>query len=236
LKKLRNTIPFFKYQDYTPFLIIGHPRTGTSLLHTYLNSHANVLSLNEPLSYTTDGKALFKAYATFIKVVGFKYFHEYVLDIKKKNVLVQLITDHKIKVIKIHRQNYLRTYVSLCIAEKTKEWSSTSDRSTSLLNKQLYLTKDECILAFDNYKNLELSVEVLLAQYQTPVHEIDYEELVASPNKVMNGVYAFLGLSAHKPFSLLKRQNPEQLSALIVNYSALKMAFIGSDYEAYFED
>ena len=236
LKKLLNALPFFKYQAYTPFLIVGHPRTGTSLLHTYLNSHLNVLSLNEPLAYTTNGKALFKAYTRLIKVVGFKYFYEYIMEVEKKNVLVQLITDHQIKVIKIHRQNYLRTYLSLCIAEKTKEWSSTSNRTSVLVDKQIFLTKEECLLAFENYKKLELSVEVLLAQYKIPVHEIEYEHLVATPNEVMQGVYVFLGLKTHKPFSLLKRQNPEQLNSLIVNYPALKTAFKGSVYEAYFED
>lgn len=236
LKQFFNRLPFFRYNNYNTFLIIGHPRTGTSLLHTYLNSHDAVLSLNEPLAHSNDGKALFKAYSRFIKVVGFKYFYEYVLDIEKKNVLIQLIADHKIKVIKIHRLNYLRTYVSLCIAEKTNEWSSTGNVAMDLLNKQIYLTKEECLFAFAQYKNVELETDKILAQYHVPVYGITYESLVSDPISVMEGVELFLGVEPQIPVSLLVRQNPENMSELIVNYEELKTSFLKTEFEVYFED
>ncbi len=62
-KQLLNALPFYSYTGYTPFLIMGHPRTGTSLLHTYLNAHSGILSLNEVLSEVQDSQFLKKKYS-----------------------------------------------------------------------------------------------------------------------------------------------------------------------------
>jgi LPS sulfotransferase NodH len=236
LKHLMNLLPFFKHNTYTPFLILGHPRTGTSLLHTYLNSHNNILSLNEPLTHTNDGEALFKPYSKLITVVGFKYFHEYILDEAKKTSLINLASKHKIKVIKIDRKNYLRTYLSLCIAEKTNEWSSVGKSELGIIRKQISLTKDDCIAAFNNYKNIENETEKILNQYNIPVFQINYEDLVENSIAKMTEVQGFLGVEYQTPISLLKKQNPESLNELIINYNALKNEFIGTTYESFFEE
>jgi LPS sulfotransferase NodH len=235
IKWLLNALPVFKHKNYTPFLIIGHPRTGTSLLHTYLNSHSAILSLNEALAYTSDGKLLFHNYSKAIKVVGFKYFYEYILDAEKRNTLIQLVSDFKIKVLKINRKNYLRTYVSLKIAEKTKEWSSTGNTAFALGNKRIKLTKEECLNAFANYAATEKETDLILKQYSIPVYNITYEVLDNDPIAVMNGVQRFLGVVPQTVFSLLIKQNPESISELILNYQELKNEFKGSEFECYFE-
>ena len=235
VKYFLNLLPFFKHKNYTPFLIIGHPRTGTSLLHTYLNSHSNILSLNEALGYSSDGKPAFRAYSKSIKVVGFKYFYEYIKNEEKRKILIYLLSDFKIKVIKIHRRNYLRTYLSLRIAEKTNEWSSTESGGLSLKNKQISLSKEECINAFNNYATIENDTDIILRQYNIPVFEVDYDELDKHPTEVMEKVQNFLEVKKQATFSLLTKQNPEKISELILNYQELKSAFKGTEYESYFE-
>ncbi len=230
-----NFLPFGKYRNYTPFLIVGHPRTGTSLLHTYLNSHSRILSLNEALSKNTEGEILFKKYSNYIKVVGFKYFYEYVEDPEKYKTLIELVLNYKIKILKINRKNYLRTYVSLKIAEKTDKWSSTAGNELAV-DKKIKLSKEECISAFNEYKSLEEKTVAILKQYKVPVLEIGYEELVTDPNQIMRNVYKFLGVKSQPPLSLLERQNPERISDLVENYSQLKSSFAGNEYEADFED
>lgn len=236
VKKLLNVLPYFKHKNYTYFLIIGHPRTGTSLLHTYLNSHFSILSLNEALANNKNGKPFFQAYSKVIKVVGFKYFYEYIQDSEKRNTLIQLVSDSKIKVLKIQRKNYLRTYLSLRIAENTKEWSSTGTTVFTLKNKQLKLTREECINAFANYASIEKETDLILKQHKVPVHEIAYEALDSNPVDVMNGIQRFLGVNPQAVFSLLTKQNPEKISELILNYKELKNEFKGSEFESYFEE
>ena len=179
VKQTLNVLPFFKSNDYTIFLIVGHPRTGTSLLHTYLNSHWNILSLNEPLTDTTDSATLFTKQSKLIKAIGFKYFYEYTDNVSKKNTLIELLKKGNIKIIKIERRNYLRTYVSRCIAEKTNEWSSTGTTNHSIDQKKITLAKEDCLFAFDQYKKNEQETDATIRNYNASVFKTDYEMLVA---------------------------------------------------------
>jgi|GEM_PF-1988245 len=235
-KQLLNVLPFFKHTDYTKFLIVGHPRTGTSLLHTYLNSHWNVFSLNEPLTNTKDSKLLFKTYSKTIKAVGFKYFYEYTEDGSKKNTLIELLKSGNIKIIKIERKNYLRTYVSRRIAEKTNEWSSTEVKQHSLDHKKVILTKEACLYAFAQYKKNELDTDTIIKEFNIPVFETDYETLIQQPNEVMFAIQEFLGVSLQTPQSLLVKQNAEPLNELIENYTDLKTSFAGTEFEPFFNE
>jgi hypothetical protein len=236
IKQLLNVLPFFKSTAYTKFLIVGHPRTGTSLLHTYLNSHWNIVSLNEPLANATDSTMLFKKYSKVIKTVGFKYFYEYTRDVAKRNTFIELLKIDNIKIIKIERRNYLRTYVSLCIAEKTNEWSSTEIKQHSINDKKVTLTKEDCLLAFNQYKKNELNTDTIIREFNTPVFETEYETLVAEPNETMFAIQKFLNLSLQIPQSLLLRQNAEPLNVLIENYTDLKASFSGTEFETFFDE
>lgn len=233
-KQLLNILPFFKRSDYTKFLIIGHPRTGTSLLHTYLNSHWNILSLNEPLGASVNKAVLFKKYSKIIKAVGFKYFYEYTGDAMKKSILIELFKRENIKVIKIQRKNYLRTYVSRCIAEKTNEWSSTNTKERSIERKKIVLTKEDCLQAFTQYRKDEEETNTIIKKFNVPVFETDYDTLVAEANDTMFAIQKFLGVSQQIPKSLLIRQNAEPLNELIENYNDLKASFSGSEFEYFF--
>lgn len=236
VKQLLNALPCFKSNKYTTFLIVGHPRTGTSLLHTYLNSHWNVLSLNEPLAKTVDSKVLFKKQSKIIHAVGFKYFYEYTEEVAKRNVFIELLKRDNIKIIKIERKNYLRTYVSLRIAEKTNEWSSIETKQNTQADKKIRLTKEDCIRAFDQYKKNERDTDIIIKEFNTPVYKINYETLVVEPCKTMFAIQSFLGVMHRMPQSLLVRQNSEPLNMLIENYDDMKESFSGTAFRIFFED
>jgi LPS sulfotransferase NodH len=236
LKQVLEALPFFKGKSYTTFLIVGHPRTGTSLLHTYLNSHAHIHSLNEPLKNTTDIEALFKPYSRMIHAVGFKYFFEYTADEEKRNTLLGMIKSRDIKVIVIRRKNQLRTFASLCIAEKTNEWSSTEISKHRLSNKQIILQKDACLQAFHTFQKNELITIEMFKQSSLPMFELTYEGLVEFPEDTMFSVQQFLGVKPQTLQSLLVRQNSEKLSTLILNYKSLKNEFEHSEFKHFFDE
>ena len=231
VKQILQALPFFKDKKYTPFLIIGHPRTGTSLLHTYLNSHPGILSLNELLANDTDKNALFGKFSLSIKAVGFKYFYEYILEENKKALLGELLAAKKIKVLKIDRKDFFRTFVSLRIAEKTNQWSNSGDQQVGLKKKQMMLTAEECIAAFENYEKAETETMLLLKQFNIPVLEIDYDELDNQPEATLIQVQQFLGVKKKKLFTLLAKQNPEEITDLVVNYLELKQELSGTKWE-----
>jgi LPS sulfotransferase NodH len=236
IKQALNALPFYKHTNYSIFLILSHPRTGSSLLHTYLNSHTQLLSLNEPLSQTADKSLLVKRYSKRIKAVGLKYFYEYMDDPIKKKLFIDLLHEPNIHIIKIHRKNILRVYMSLRIAQKTQEWSRTVSIKQSINSKKISLSKQECIEAFNQFEKWEQETQSILQNLTVPMFEIDYEILVEQPNETLFYIQKFLGVSKQKPFSLLQRQNAEPLKTLIENYESLKESFVGTPYEHFFEE
>jgi len=236
IKQALNALPFYKHTNYSIFLILSHPRTGSSLLHTYLNSHTQVLSLNEPLAQTTDKSLLLKKYSKKIKAVGLKYFYEYMNDPINKQLFIDLLNEPNIHIIKVHRKNALRVYMSLRIAQKTQEWSRTVSIKQSINNKKISLSPNECIEAFKQFEKWELETQLILNEYTIPVFEMDYEALVEQPNEMLFHIQKFLDVSKQQLFSLLKRQNVEPLKTLIENYEALKESFVGTAYEHFFEE
>ena len=67
--------------------------------------------------------------------------------------------------------------------------------------------------------------------------EIFYTDLVNEKQKTMNSIFDFLDI---KPITLqdsvLKRQNPEPLSKLIINFSNLKKEFQNTKWENFFKE
>ncbi|WP_299253220.1 sulfotransferase [uncultured Cytophaga sp.] len=235
IKQALNAFPFYKHTNYSIFLILSHPRTGSSLLHTYLNSHTRILSLNESFSVTADKNLLLKEYSKTIRAVGLKFFYEYMDEPIKKKLFIDLLSDPRMYIIKVHRRNLLRVYVSLRIAQKTQEWSSIAVIKETTPNKKISLSKRECIETFEQYAKWELETQSILKIHNTPVFEVDYETLTEQPNETLFQIQKFLGISKQKPISLLNRQNAESLNSLIENYDALKESFVGTAYEYFFE-
>jgi len=232
LSKIKH-LPILQKQTYPIFIILGHPRTGTSLLHTYLNSHPQLLSLNEALSNEANLTNLLSPKPFFIKAVGFKFFYEYIKNEDKQLILFNLLKNWEVKIINIKRKNLLRIYASLLIAEKTQEWSSTESNTKN--HKSITINAEECEKAFYQYKSLEKIADEFVAQSNAKIIEVEYESYIEFPDLYNYKILKFLGLKPIKLHSLLKKQNPEPLENLISNYTELKDYFKNSEFEIFFE-
>ena len=98
------------------------------------------------------------------------------------------------------------------------------------------MSKDECIQAFQDYKNQEYITNEIFQKYNVTTIEIDYNDIDKYPDQEMNKVQTFLGVKPQTVASLLKRQNPESVKELILNYDELKSAFKNTEYEIFFEE
>ena len=66
------------------------------------------------------------------------------------------------------------------------------------------------------------------------VLEVVYEELVRSPKSVFESMGAYLGVDGIDPGQIrLRRQNPETLQQLIVNYDDVEAALQNTRFEEY---
>jgi LPS sulfotransferase NodH len=143
-KQLLNKISLAKGYDYTAFVILCEPRSGSTLLHTYLNSHTQVLSYGEVLRMQLEKEPqsgvrdklisdlVFKPHARQIKAVGLKLFYEYVDHPDYRDSFNQIVQRKDVKVIHLIRKNLLELYVSLKTAEQTNVWSTTQTSANTI--------------------------------------------------------------------------------------------------------
>lgn len=197
------------------FVILCQPRTGSTLLHTYLNSHSAIVSYGEQIRNGKHETTVFQLYPRFIKAVGFKLFYN---DIESE-VFKKVVANKDIKIIHLVRYDLLRQFVLLKIAEKTGEWSE--HKASGGLNKTTITVNPTQFEKFrmESTGQRQQMIETF-AQHQH--FQVVYEDLCNSPDEILNQLQAFLKVKPKRLFSLLKKQNSEQLNELVSNYSEIE--------------
>ena len=119
-KRILNKISPFRATAHVHFVILCMPRTGSTLLHTLLNSHPNIISYGEVLrrNYVrgkqTDLSAdIFKKHQTSIKAIGLKLFYEYRTKQDFKDYYREITRNKNVKIIHLVRENLLDSFISL---------------------------------------------------------------------------------------------------------------------------
>lgn len=242
-------------RNYQKILLLGTARVGSTLLQSYLNKHPEIYCEGE--IYNTDhlkmyGKAdklkaqmnddAIKFLATYgypkhskkIKYAGFKLFYSHFKTEKTKAIWRYLIQNKEIKIIHIKRRNLLRNFLSLKIAVKTNEWRSFNENSNSE-NKKTELTKEDCLYEFESQYNTTRQIEQKFKNHK--IIEVYYSDLVNKKQETMNRIFNFLDTEPiFLPDPVLKKQNPERLSELILNFESLKSEFQHTPWESFFDE
>lgn len=225
-------------KNYSKVIVLSRSRTGSNLLINLLNSHPNICFSGEIFrdmqdrSFDQIYNSVFSVKPPFIKAVGFKIFYYHPEDVDSKEVWERLINEKDIKVIHLKRENILRTLVSRKIAEENDFWTQNSKRS-KISNKQISLSRDECITFFEKTRNWEQQYDELFRDH--PKIEVFYESLVNGQNhEELGRIQSFLGVKVKNLKTNLRKQNPENLAELIVNYDELEEGFRNTSWEHFF--
>ncbi|MGF1637692.1 MAG: sulfotransferase [Cyclobacteriaceae bacterium] len=238
-KKLCAYLSPIKHRSYTRFVIVSHPRSGSTLLHTLLNAHPQIHSRGEILQPYINSdihidasklyEHIFRPMSTNIRAVGFKFFFKYFKAPTGKAVVEELCQDKDVRIILLKRKNLLRAIISLEIARKTRKFSSIKD--SELRAKRLKSITLNPALCLATLQQMELEQKQLIKYFnKKKCLELTYEALVSNQNKTVEVILQHLGLKHRNLFSLLKRQNPEPLDQLVINYDELKKALEGTKW------
>lgn len=197
-------------------------------MHTYLNSHPEILSYGEILrrnltdGTTTDINAdVFKPHYPKIKAIGLKLFYEYREMPAYHENFRKIAQNKKVRVIHLTRDNLLDSFLSLRMALQTNQWSQTeSNKKTELWESELSVTE------FNNYldesEKLRQNMDLLFTDHQ--VLHVTYESLTHKTAETLQNIQDFLNVKPRKLFSLLKKQGNADRS-MIANYDDLEQAF-----------
>jgi LPS sulfotransferase NodH len=227
-KQILNVLSFKKSTDYVRFAILCEPRSGSTLLHTYLNFHPCIKSYGEVLREKRERSNLkvpdpiksfvFKPHASHLKAIGLKLFYSYHNHPAYGYAFGQVVNDPDVKIIHLIRRNVLGLYVSLKIAQRTNLWSSIT---TSGSFQQIKVDADDFREFARAYLQQQRDLAKLLQNHH--VLNVCYEDLIKDTDYVLKTVQEFLGVHPRNLLSLLKKQNPRPIESLVINYQDVKL-------------
>jgi LPS sulfotransferase NodH len=228
------------HSDYNHFFVLSRSRTGSTMLITFLNSHPNIHAGWE-VFHNLNGRnikdVLVKVFGKepyYIKAKGFKIFYYHPEDDDSNDIWNTLMDMDNLRVIHLKRRNILRTLISRKIAGIQDVWLVTSsDRNTSK-NKAVCFTVKELEEGFEQTRKWETCGDEMFKNH--PQVSVYYEDLVNDPESTFGIITDFLGVPYIQPKTNLKKQNPERLRNLVINYDDLKPAFYETEWQPFFEE
>lgn len=202
-----NKWPFARTTDFQRFVILCDPRTGSTWLHTLLNSNMRIMSYGEILTELGDVSSLnqevWSHHHSSIQAVGCKIFYEQLCKDEFRHVLEEIASSKQIKLIDLTRQDARAAYSSLKTAEQTGVWSG----SQKVRRNKVQVSMSE--VEIDSYaeKLEESRTSILQVLNQHSIYSLKYEELMADESNQLNKVQEFLGVQSVSLFSLLQKQS-----------------------------
>ena len=232
-KEIINTLDIRQSNNYTPFIILCQPRSGSTLLHTYLNSNPQIKSYGETLRehLEEDAHALdrvtiedlvFRPHSTTIKAVGLKIFYEYSDDKQYKEIFKQIVNRKDVHVIHLIRKDTLKLFTSLKTAEATNIWS-ISDASFANKQNKIKIDPNEYEAFLNKYTSRWQLMSQLFERHNCLT--VEYESLVSNPQTALDSIQRFLKVKPRKLFTLLKKQNPETIEIILETIKETKEEF-----------
>jgi LPS sulfotransferase NodH len=226
----------FGHQVDQRFAIIGNARTGSNYLLDGLKSSPAIRMYHEIFaSHNRElGKDFEKILSTLYqyesqstKVIGFKVFYNHLTDDEWQ----KLVACKDLNVIHLTRRNRLRTVISLEIAFKTGRWTKAGS-SGGPIEKRVTLDPLKLLKRLEQIEEGEAATRARF--FDRPVLEIVYEDMIQSPKEVFASVGAYLGVDGIDPGNIrLKKQNPEGLAQLIMNYDEIEALLKNTQFAEY---
>ncbi|MCW2274661.1 LPS sulfotransferase NodH [Rhodoblastus acidophilus] len=246
----------------TPLIIVGMPRTGSTLLHTGVTQHPQtrvygelfhpvrqervgshaIIRNGERIFFneTTDDAIAFLDKHVFLEseqidVIGFKVFRELVSCQGTTDFFERLKAHYaNLHVLHIVRSNYLDVLISREVARATNDWV----RFVNSPPKQNELTKvriepDQALTFFNEVRSADTYFGSIFDGER--YLKVDYDELSASFSQTMQKVYEFLGVRPFEPEIKVKKQIDRGAAEIVENYEELADYFVSTEFGSFFQ-
>lgn len=226
-----------KHVTPSRFVILGHPRTGSTFLHLLLTSHPQIVVYGElfhhadevrraiaegfgrpplptdedPITYLEEH--VYGAYPDDTLAVGFKLFY-----LHARNPEWEPLRDHlkssEAKVIHIKRRNFLDRHLSEVLATRTNVWV-VHDRRNLRPPESIELDAEACLRDFHKYLWFQQKADRFFSG--SPVLELFYEDLAKHARNCQERLLDFLEVPFHELEPGTYRQQTKRRSEVIRN-------------------
>jgi LPS sulfotransferase NodH len=162
------------------------------------------------------------------KAVGFKIFYYHARESDWKSVWDYIQKDQSIKIIHLHRENRLNTFLSLEKARRSNVWHGSGvDQSPITLDPQ------KCKAFFEQFENFELEFDQKFPNHKN--FKIYYESLAKNRDEQLNKICAFLNVRPIKLKSKMEKIQKRSISESISNFSELELYFKSTKWNKFFK-
>lgn len=227
--------------DFKRFIVLSRSRTGSSMLISFLNSHPNLRAEGEIFSKLNGQNykdVLAKAFSKqpyYIAAKGFKIFYYHPLDDESNVLWKDLMILDNLCVIHLKRRNIFRTLISRKLAGIQDVWRVPSSESLNAANNNaVTFTPEELEEGFKQTREWEKQGDEMFRK--NSMASVYYEDLVNDPEGAFLKITDLLSVHYLHPRTNLRKQNPERLRDLVINYDELKSAFSGTEWQPFFEE
>lgn len=243
---------------YGRFIVLGHQRTGSTLVTSSLRRNPGVWCFSEvfnpgPIQFFTPGlsndsrllkayrvrdpvgfleRFIFRGYQPRIRAVGFKLFADHMRLPHMEPLVATLAADEGLRCIHVSRANHLRALLSLKLAKSTATWAAKDGGHAA--DVRVTIEPDE-LIAFSAKRRADEAV--LRESFPgAPLCEVEYQELTRNLPDVLTKLQHFLGVEPVPIEPPLRKQTTGSLTARIVDHDALRAHFEGTEYAGWFDD
>ncbi|GMT99599.1 hypothetical protein KH5H1_37190 [Corallococcus caeni] len=226
----------------TNFVILGHPRSGSTLLLNALREHPGLRVYGELFQEELEERrngfgaadgvyepsmdgASFLAERIFrrrddpdLLAVGFKLFYLQAREPQARSAWRYLLNRTDVRIIHLTRDNALDTFVSLSEAEASGRWHVEIDEAIPT-SEPIRIDPERCLAFLDAiYAYREWARRAFWAHEAL---ELSYERLHADFSAALFDVQSFLGVPPVPLPALLRKQGVRPLSARITNFAEI---------------
>ncbi|MCI5164918.1 MAG: hypothetical protein D3903_02220 [Candidatus Electrothrix sp. GM3_4] len=245
-------------RSYQKFIILGHQRSGSSMMIGTLRTHPQIVGFGElftvdSVGFNVEGydnsstrllalrnkypvefldRYIFSSYKEDIRSVGFKFFSEHIERNNQFRCIWQwLEANREIKVINLTRKNMLAAYTSLLIAMKDGRFGirDKTERSTTTVT----IDPKKCLAEFQQRKVSHEETKQYIRHHE--VFDIIYEDMATDPHTYLKNIQQFIGTDIRDLKVTKVKQEMRSLSDVIENYDELRKFFRQTEWDYLFD-
>lgn len=232
--EIENFLPQVQQNGNQKFVVISHPRSGSTLLTKLLDSHPKINMLGEILNSVP---------RNISEELRFPYYLERTLNQvsnierqmnnpeQKSQVLIgskllffqlddittiEKLIEKDYKIIYLTRHNLLDRYISSVNARHNQTYFSHDQ----------YKIEDKILFELKNFEKFIQSCKKLNERFNIKhpsVCNISYDELVSNKDKTMAKIFSHLNLPNEVTSTKMRKQNTKDYSESIINYDEHKI-------------
>jgi len=230
----------------TPFVILFLERDGSTYLTSLLDAHPEIVAAYERFAVLREEGATAATQLDWARThltppligraraIGFK---TKLVDVLDPDGFARLLQDRNCRILQMRRRNHVKAVVSrinaLRLHEATGKWNlyREADRLPPLEVDPAQFAE-----LLSERRTAEAELQAYVDAQGLPTLRLDYEDLLRDRAALLRAVFEFLRVRPLELDGRPLKNTSDDLRQAVANFEELKAAYVGTGYEAMFDE